>query len=62
MTTTPQDGQSAAGRAGAQDSPLAEQVCRVAQGKGDAQDPVQVPGLHALSPANDATRPVVTDR
>ncbi|GAB1286375.1 Growth factor receptor-bound protein 14 [Apodemus speciosus] len=62
MTTSPQDGQSAAGWAGAQDSPLAVQVCRVAQGKGDAQDPVQVPGLHALSPASDATRPVVIDR
>lgn len=51
-----QGGQSAAGRAAAQDSPLAGQVCRVAQGRGDAHDPVRVPGLHALSPASDATR------
>lgn len=62
MTTSLQDGQSAAGRAGAQDSPLAVQVCRVAQGKGDAQDPAQVPGLHALSPASDATRRGAMDR
>lgn len=62
MTTSLQDGQSAAGRAGAQDSPLAVQVCRVAQGKGDAQDPAQVPGLHALSPASDATRHGAIDR
>ncbi|XP_021040733.1 growth factor receptor-bound protein 14 isoform X1 [Mus caroli] len=62
MTTSLQDGQSAAGRAGAQDSPLAVQVCRVAQGKGDAQDPAQVPGLHALSPASDATLRGAIDR
>ncbi|XP_051040524.1 growth factor receptor-bound protein 14 isoform X1 [Phodopus roborovskii] len=62
MTTSLQGGQRAAGRAAAQDSPLAMQVCRVAQGRGDAQDPVRVPGQHALSPASDETRCGATDR
>lgn len=62
MTTSLQGGQSAAGRAAAQDSPLAVQVCGVAQGRGDAQDPARVPGLHALSPASDATRCGAADR
>nr|XP_048281992.1 growth factor receptor-bound protein 10-like [Myodes glareolus] len=31
-------------------------------GRGDAQDPARVPGLHALSPASDATRCGAADR
>nr|XP_021482068.1 neural Wiskott-Aldrich syndrome protein-like [Meriones unguiculatus]XP_021482069.1 neural Wiskott-Aldrich syndrome protein-like [Meriones unguiculatus] len=60
MTTSLQDGQRATGRATAQDSPLAVQVCRVAQGRGDAQDQARVP--RTLSPASDETRRGAADR
>ncbi|XP_017745012.1 PREDICTED: growth factor receptor-bound protein 14 isoform X2 [Rhinopithecus bieti] len=64
MTTTLQDGQSAAGRAAARDSPLAAQVCGAAQGRGDAHDLAPAPWLHAgalLSPP-DGTRSCAADR
>uniref|UniRef100_G3TB39 Growth factor receptor-bound protein 14 n=1 Tax=Loxodonta africana TaxID=9785 RepID=G3TB39_LOXAF len=58
MTTSLQDGQSAAGRAAAQDSPLAVQVCGAGQGRGDARDLAPAPWLHAraLLPPPDGTR------
>ncbi|XP_071475225.1 growth factor receptor-bound protein 14 isoform X1 [Marmota flaviventris] len=64
MTTSLQDGQNAAGRAAARDSPLAAQVCGAAQGKGDAHDLAPAPWLHAraLLPPPDATRGCVADR
>ncbi|XP_037705925.1 growth factor receptor-bound protein 14 isoform X2 [Choloepus didactylus] len=64
MTTSLQDGQSAAGRAVARDSPLAAQVCGTAQGRGDAGDLAPAPWLHAraLLPPPDATRGCATDR
>ncbi|XP_077739743.1 growth factor receptor-bound protein 14 isoform X1 [Canis aureus] len=43
MTTSLQDGQGAAGRAAAQDSPLAAQVCGAARGRGDARGPAPAP-------------------
>uniref|UniRef100_A0A8C9IJ56 Growth factor receptor bound protein 14 n=1 Tax=Piliocolobus tephrosceles TaxID=591936 RepID=A0A8C9IJ56_9PRIM len=64
MTTSLQDGQSAAGRAAARDSPLAAQVCDAAQGRGDAHDLAPAPWLHAgalLSPP-DGTRGCAADR
>ncbi|XP_019778259.1 growth factor receptor-bound protein 14 isoform X5 [Orcinus orca] len=64
MTTSLQDGQSAAGRAAARDSPLAAQVCGAAQGRGDARDLVPAPWLHAraLLPPPDGTRGCAADR
>ncbi|XP_027447181.1 growth factor receptor-bound protein 14 isoform X3 [Zalophus californianus] len=64
MTTSLQDGQSAAGRAAAQDSPLATQVCGAAQGRGDARDLEPAPWLHAraLLPPPDGTRGCAADR
>ncbi|KAM9670069.1 growth factor receptor-bound protein 14 isoform 2-T2 [Dama dama] len=64
MTTSLQDGQSAAGRAAARDSPLAAQVCGAAQGRGDARDLAPAPWLHAraLLPPPDATRGCAADR
>ncbi|XP_036714553.1 growth factor receptor-bound protein 14 isoform X6 [Balaenoptera musculus] len=64
MTTSLQDGQSAAGRAAARDSPLATQVCGAAQGRGDARDLVPAPWLHAraLLPPPDGTRGCAADR
>ncbi|XP_030894000.1 growth factor receptor-bound protein 14 [Leptonychotes weddellii] len=64
MTTSLQDGQSAAGRAAAQDSPLAAQVCGAAQGRGDARDLEPAPWLHAraLLPPPDGTRGCAADR
>nr|XP_021528108.1 growth factor receptor-bound protein 14 [Aotus nancymaae] len=64
MTTSLQDGQSAAGRAAARDSPLAAQVCGAAQGRGDAHDLAPAPWLHArtLLPPPDGTRDCAADR
>ncbi|XP_036110058.1 growth factor receptor-bound protein 14 isoform X1 [Molossus molossus] len=64
MTTSLQDGQSAAGRAAARDSPLAAQVCSAAQGRGDARDLAPAPWLHAraLLPPPDGTRGCAADR
>uniref|UniRef100_A0A5F9D3Z9 Growth factor receptor-bound protein 14 n=1 Tax=Oryctolagus cuniculus TaxID=9986 RepID=A0A5F9D3Z9_RABIT len=64
MTTSLQDGQSAADRAAARDSPLAAQVCGAAQGRDDAHDPARAPWLHAraLVPAPDGTRGCAADR
>uniref|UniRef100_A0A2K6DCI1 Growth factor receptor bound protein 14 n=1 Tax=Macaca nemestrina TaxID=9545 RepID=A0A2K6DCI1_MACNE len=64
MTTSLQDGQSAAGRAAARDSPLAAQVCGAAQGRGDAHDLAPGPWLHAgaLLPPPDGTRGCAADR
>uniref|UniRef100_A0A8D1DW58 Growth factor receptor-bound protein 14 n=1 Tax=Sus scrofa TaxID=9823 RepID=A0A8D1DW58_PIG len=64
MTTSLQDGQSAAGRATARDSPLAAQVCGAAQGRGDARDLAPAPWLHAraLLPPPDGTRGCAADR
>ena len=64
MTTSLQDGQSAAGRAAAQDSPLAAQVCGAAQGRGDARHQAPAPWLHAraLLPPPDGTRGCAADR
>ncbi|XP_069877951.1 growth factor receptor-bound protein 14 isoform X1 [Dipodomys merriami] len=64
MTTSLQDGQSAAGRAAAQDSPLAAQVRGAAQGRGDAQDPAPAAWLpaRALLPPPDGTRGSAADR
>ncbi|XP_032142469.1 growth factor receptor-bound protein 14 isoform X2 [Sapajus apella] len=64
MTTSLQDGQSAAGRAAARDSPLAAQVCGAAQGRGDAHDLAPAPWLHArtLLPPPDGTRGCPADR
>ncbi|XP_074185300.1 uncharacterized protein LOC141570772 [Rhinolophus sinicus] len=64
MTTSLQDGQSAAGRAAARDSPLAAQVCGAAQGRGDARDLAPAPWLHAreLLPPPDGTRGCAADR
>ncbi|XP_012907468.1 growth factor receptor-bound protein 14 isoform X3 [Mustela lutreola] len=64
MTTSLQDGQSAADRAAAQDSPLAAQVCGAAQGRGDARDLAPAPWLHtrALLPPPDGTRGCAADR
>nr|XP_045724686.1 growth factor receptor-bound protein 14 isoform X1 [Mirounga angustirostris] len=64
MTTSLQDGQSAAGSAAAQDSPLAAQVCGAAQGRGDARDLEPAPWLHAraLLPPPDGTRGCAADR
>ncbi|XP_057601766.1 growth factor receptor-bound protein 14 isoform X3 [Hippopotamus amphibius kiboko] len=64
MTTSLQDGQSAAGRAAARDPPRAAQVCGAARGRGDARGPAPAPWLHAraLLPAPDATRGWAADR
>lgn len=64
MTTSLQDGQSAADRAAARDSPLAAQVCSAAQGRGDARDLAPAPWLHAraLLPPPDGTRGWAADR
>ncbi|KAM9250073.1 growth factor receptor-bound protein 14 [Dugong dugon] len=64
MTTSLQDGQSAAGRAAAQDSPLAVQVCDAAQGRGDSRDLAPASWLHApaLLPPPDGTRGFAADR
>ncbi|XP_045415156.1 growth factor receptor-bound protein 14 isoform X2 [Lemur catta] len=64
MTTSLQDGQSAAGRAAARDSPLAAQVCGAAQGTGDAHDlaPARWLRARALPPPPDGPRGVAADR
>ncbi|KAM7106049.1 growth factor receptor-bound protein 14 isoform 1-T1 [Molossus nigricans] len=64
MTTSLQDGQSAAERAAARDSPLAAQVCSAAQGRGDARDLAPAPWLHARArlPPPDGTRGCAADR
>uniref|UniRef100_A0ABI7ZFK2 Growth factor receptor bound protein 14 n=1 Tax=Felis catus TaxID=9685 RepID=A0ABI7ZFK2_FELCA len=64
MTTSLQDGQSAAGRAAARDSPLTAQVCGAAQGRGDARDLAPAPWLQAraLLPPPDGTRGCAADR
>lgn len=58
MTTSLQDGLSAADRAAARDSPLAAQVDGAAQGRGDAHDPAPASRL----PPADATRGWAADR
>ncbi|XP_026911414.1 growth factor receptor-bound protein 14 isoform X3 [Acinonyx jubatus] len=64
MTTSLQDGQTAAGRAAARDSPLTAQVCGAAQGRGDARDLAPAPWLQAraLLPPPDGTRGCAADR
>ncbi|KAB0345866.1 hypothetical protein FD754_022792, partial [Muntiacus muntjak] len=64
VATSLQDGQSAAGRAPARDSPLAAQVCGAAQESGDARDLAPAPWLQAraLPPPPDATRGCAADR
>uniref|UniRef100_H0X9A7 Growth factor receptor-bound protein 14 n=1 Tax=Otolemur garnettii TaxID=30611 RepID=H0X9A7_OTOGA len=64
MTTSLQDGQSAAGKAAARGSPLAAQVCGAAQGRGDARDltPSHWPHARALLPPPDGTRGSAADR
>ncbi|ELW47116.1 Growth factor receptor-bound protein 14 [Tupaia chinensis] len=63
MTTSLQDGQSAAGRAAAPGGAPA-QVCGAAQGRGDAHDLAPAPWLHAraLLPPPDGTRGCAADR